>query len=289
MITLLEQQITTTLLGLRFCDPADDRQIADGLVVTATAATARYTSPVYAFRTSSGIYAFPGLPGLRALEHRSVDEIVEGTSPPPALTYLIHVTDLQQRFLAALVPIELPLPYRGLYRPGGVASSPMDEAATKFYLFSAPTRTPPPGMAVVRTQLYDQTNARPAAFALIEVQTATGLWFGLAAPNGSAAVIFPYPTFIRSLANGSPPPLAEQQQWPLTMRIYYEPAVLTFPAGQTVPDLRTIRRQQLAQLFPMEGGPPVNEATGQLTFEEESRFATAGRSHLVIAPAPSSP
>jgi len=281
----LERLQTTTLLGIRFWDPARERQITDGLSVTATPVAAAYAAPTVAFRTRSGIYAFQGMPGLRAFEHG----VADGTSPPPAMPYLIHITDAQQRFLATVVEIELPLPYRGLYRPGGLLSPPEDDAAANFYLFSAPTRTPLPGMAVVRAQLYDQINARPAAFALIEVQTPTGLWFGLTAPNGSAAVIFPYPLFTRSLKNGSPPPLAEPQQWPLTVRIYYEPAVVVFPNGQTIPDLRTIRRQQPAQLFPAQGGPAVSEQTGQLIFEEETRLTTGGLSHLLIAPALSPP
>lgn len=284
-VATVEQLSTTTLLGLRFQDPAQERPILDDLVVTATPAADLRQRPRVAFRTGGGVYAFQGLPGLRHLEHGALP----AESPPATTRFVVAVKDNAQRFLPALVQIDLPLPYRGLYRPGGVNSPPLDDGGANFYLFSAPTRTPPPGTALLRAQLYDQLEEKPAAFALLEVQMATQRWVGLTAENGSAVVIFPYPTFTRALGNGSPPPLSRQQQWPLTLRIYYEPAVLDFLPGYTMPDLRSIRRQRPAQLFLQEGGPPVDEVTDQLLFAEEFRLATDGLSHLLLAPAPSSP
>ncbi len=286
MPVMLEQIRTFTPLGIRFWDSAREVQITDGLSVSIRPESNAVRNPVTAFRTGSGIYAFQGLPGLRRLEND--ENFVE--SPAIESTFVVVVVDNRQRYLPAVFRVDLPLPYRGLYRPGGELTSPLeDAAATHFYLFSAPTRTPSPGMAVIRVQLYDQANDRPAAFALVEASHGAATWFGLAAENGSTVVIFPYPTFAKTLDGESPLTLAGEQQWPLTVRIHYQPDILDFPTDQPAPELHTIRRQGQAQLFPTEGSPAVDELSIQLFFEEEAVLASDDLSHLVIEPAPASP
>ncbi|HLP57643.1 MAG TPA: hypothetical protein VK186_02380, partial [Candidatus Deferrimicrobium sp.] len=64
---MFEQVNTFTPLGIRFWDSALDRQVGDHLLVKAYPVHG-YGSPVHAFRSASGIYAFQGLPGLREIE-----------------------------------------------------------------------------------------------------------------------------------------------------------------------------------------------------------------------------
>jgi hypothetical protein len=286
MPIILEQFRTFTVLGIRFWDAAREAQITDGLRVAIRPMSNPTQAPVLAFQTASGAYAFQRLPGLRSWENGEQ----AANSPLTEIAFVVAVTDTRLRYLPAVFRVDLPLPYLGLYRPGGEAASPLEDmAATHFYLFSAPSRTPPSGMAVIRAQLYDGDNGHPAAFALVEVSSATESWFGLAAENGSTAVIFPYPTFSKSLGGESPLSLASEQQWPLTVRIYYQPEVLEFLLDYQVPDLHSIRRQGQAPLFPIVGGPAEDEQQIQLFFEQETVLASDGLSHLLIAPAPASP
>ena len=74
------------------------------------------------------------------------------------------------------------------------------------YLFSAPTRTSPPGMAAVTVYLIDQDTNAPAAWAVVclEVGSDPETWTGIAHDTGSALVLVPYPV-AQSLLLGSPP------------------------------------------------------------------------------------
>ncbi len=69
----LETLTTRTLLGIRFWDPATDRQISDGLQLVAWPETAP-DCKIDAFRTASGNFAFQNLPGMRAYEYPVNDD-----------------------------------------------------------------------------------------------------------------------------------------------------------------------------------------------------------------------
>src|SRR6201992_237265 len=153
-----------TPLGIRFWDPATDTQVADGLKVIAYPDGARRPATT-GLCTVSGVYAFHGLPGLRAVEDPQGDAASVG-SLPPAARFRIEVTDTEDRFLPMAFSVDAP--FRGIY--------PADLPG--FFLFSAPTRSSTPFVAAVRAQLSVIGSAtvpdRPAAHAVLEIQTPNG-------------------------------------------------------------------------------------------------------------------
>jgi hypothetical protein len=281
MFTILETLRTITPLGIRFWDAAREVQVRDGLIVTARPESSRHPPLIPAFQTGAGVYAFQKLPGLRDFENGVIrlDE-----SPPFARSYLVTVMDQLHRFMPALFRVELPLPYGGLYRPSGETSPPSEEVATRFYLFSAPTRETPPGLATVRAQLAVSGTEEPAAFALVELQSGGQRWFGLTDSNGSAALFFPYPEFLQAMM-ASPIQLAGTQQWSMTVRVQYEPNVLDFSHDSRLPTLSSIGSQRPGQIFSATLGPPANELTIQLTYDEPSTLRTDTLPYLLVQPA----
>jgi hypothetical protein len=260
----LERVTIFTPLGIRFWDAALDRQVRDGLVVTARRPGTNQRV-VRAFRTRSGIYAFHGLPGLRALEYPADDAVLE--SSPPALTrFEIEVTDEQRRFGPTLFQVDVP--FEGIYPTGNSdASTPPG-----VYLFSAPTRPAVSSLAVVRAQLVERLadgSEQPASFAVLEVEVAGGPpSFGIADPLGRVAVHFPYPRFTTLLSNGSPPASADgtaSQRWEMRVRVRFDPSALEFLAGAAVPDLRSIFSQRAGGIQVGLGLPPGGSAPELVT------------------------
>ncbi|MEI2692782.1 MAG: hypothetical protein V9H69_24885 [Anaerolineae bacterium] len=153
MPTVIERQTIFTPLGIRFWDPATDRQIAHGLRVRAWPDGA--LEPVRgAFRTASGIYAFQGLPGLRAVEYPPANG--GAASPPAAQRFVVAVEDEQRRFLPATLRVDAP--FEGIY-PTALPASPPGAALPGLYLFSAPWRSAA-GLAAVRADLVRRSTGR---------------------------------------------------------------------------------------------------------------------------------
>src|SRR5207248_5786205 len=138
-----------------------DTQVSEGLTVTARPQGTRL-AVTDAFRTASGVYAFQGLPGMRAVEYPAQDTDPVG-SPPVTRRFIVEVTDQERRFLPMVLSVELP--YRGVF-PTGTHSSPLGHQLPGVYLFSSPTRPAMPSLAVVRAQLVDADTRQPAAHAL---------------------------------------------------------------------------------------------------------------------------
>ena len=266
-----ERQTVFTPLGIRFWDPATDAQVAHGLVVRAWPDGA--TEPVRdAFRTASGIYAFQGLPGLRAVEYPSDD----GTaSPPPVQRFVVSVEDQNRRFLPVVMRVDAP--FRGVFPTAG-ALSPPDDNLPGFYLFSAPWRVAT-ALAVIRADLVRQSTGEPAAYAVLELEVEdSGTWHGIADQRGCLAVLFPIPPFQATLGSSPPGPQAppNEQHWQITARILYEPANLETPNGADRPDLRTILTQASGAIWPAAGGAPGPELSATLNFGQELNLRTTG-------------
>ncbi len=284
----LEQVTVFTPLGIRFWDPALDIQVCDGLIVTARPEGLRYP-PITAFRTSSGIYAFSGLPGLHEVEYPSAPD----RRPAVAARVLVTVCDGERRFLPAVFSVELP--YQGVFPTGG-QTSPLGAGPPGFYLFSAPTRPGTPALAVIRAQLTDQASKSAASYAVLEIQTPDNQTrYGLADERGCVAVLFPYPAFSGNL-NGSSPVASQAsmdfQNWPLTIRVRYEPPALQVPPGAQIPELRSIFRQSPGVMWTttvVQPGQPVSQLAARLIFGQELVVRTEPESALWIGSSASVP
>jgi hypothetical protein len=272
MPAILERQTIFTPLGIRFWDPATDSQVAHGLQVRAWPDGA--TEPVRAaFRTASGIYAFQGLPGLRAAEFPANNGGL--ASPPVGQRFVVAVEDQQRRFIPVVMRVDAP--FTGIY-PTALVASPLGEALPGFYLFSAPWRAAT-ALAAVRADLVRESTGEPAAHAVLELDVEdSGVWHGVADERGSVAVFFPIPPFQATLGSSPPGPQAppQQQQWQVTARVLYEPAHLETPAGADQPDLRTILTQAAGALWLTAAGAPVGSLSATLNFGVDLILRTAG-------------
>jgi hypothetical protein len=275
----LETLTTRTLLGIRFWDPATDRQVSDGLQLVAWP-DAVPDQKINAFRTASGNFAFQNLPGMRAYEY-PVDDDPLLTSPLVQRPFLVEVEDRRGNFMPVRFRVELPLVENGLYQPTPLSSPPGDEPA-RFYLFSAPARPVPPGLAAVRATLTAPDDKTPAAYALLEVVENGRRWYGLSDARGCVTILFPYPTFITALG-ASPPGLPpSQQHWPLTIRARHDPSLIATLEENQLPTIRQIRNQPDVPLWSIEAGPSQPALSFELTYGQELILRTGSKSNLWI-------
>ena len=286
----VERFSIVTPLGIRFWDPAFDVQVDDGLSVTAYPSGADFPFTP-GMRTPSGVYAFRGLPGLHDVEYPQGDPPSPG-SLPAIQRFQVVVADAQGRFLPMSFAVDAP--FRGIF-PTDLTQPPSGIAPPGFYLFSAPTRSGSPLVAMVRAQLSERLGAiddHPAAHAVIEVDTPAGdTWVGIADDRGIAALLFPYPTFTgagaASLPASLPPGSGGQQSWPVTFRVRYQPSALTFPPGAALPELRTVLAQAQAAIWTERAAPPdeaLASLSATLVFGQELVMASAGESVLLVSP-----
>lgn len=280
-------------LGLRFWDPAFNQQVTDGLDVVALGEQGGEPR-LAAYRTHSGIYAFRGLPGLHSAEYPQ-DEALPA-SPPLCRRFLIEITDRLGRFLPTRFRVTAP--FSGVF-PTGLSTGSPAQGTPGLFLFSAPTRIVPPGMAVIRAQLAEAPAhgpPRPAAHAVLEIYRAGSLLqLGIADPQGSVAVCLPYPTFVDSSLSGagssSPPARPVRQSWELSVRVRFEPRVLPRSPG-AIPELRGILRQAPA-LFLLSShetlDPPTLELAAELVFGQELVLRMGADARLFLRPSSTSP
>jgi len=282
----LETLTTFTVLGIRFWDASRNVQVSDGLHVTARPDVVNGRSTT-AILTPSGHYVFRSLPGLSAWEYPA------GSVPPPpapadASRFIIEVTDLQQRFLPTTFQIDLPLPNRGLF-PMAAQNGVPGDSSLGAYLFTAPTRPTPPGMAGVRAHLVDQANGRSAPFAILAVRlTDTSpqqRWDGIADAQGNVLVQFPTPSLADVADDAVAATSLAEKYWRLNIRVHYQPTALIFPQGAVVPDLRSIYDQGQGTVWPRQTGPPRNRLNENLYFGQEFIVRTDDLSDFWISPA----
>lgn len=292
MFEVLEELTTFTPLGIRFWDPVLNVQIREKLKVTARSERGRGKA-VSAFRTASDIYAFNGLPGLKSVENSSCapEQIA---SPTIAHKYIIEVEDSRKNFINAAFKVELPLQYCGVFLSRTDSSPP--QKAPRFILYSAPTRTAPSWLAVIRGELADFETGKSAAHAVLKVHAPDGrMWYGLADEMGRFGVFLTYPTIEGSFV-GSPrmfigKPLNEQE-WDLFVEVLYEPNTLEALPHTHLPNHLSILSQKQARIWkesPGEAGSDVSELAVTLNFGKELILRTDGKTKLMISPTESSP
>jgi hypothetical protein len=120
-------------------------------------------------------------------------------------------------------------------------------------LFSAPTRAPQGGAAVLRAELWDPTAGggagAPASFALLEARLAGRPTLrGVADSAGRVALVFPYPepSGAPDGQGGSlPPPAYTSQEWEVGLRAFYAPRQEAAP----LPDINAAFAQPAANLW----------------------------------------
>jgi hypothetical protein len=292
---VLEQFDTFTPLGLRFWDPAIDRQITDGLRVTAWPPQAP-TQQTAAMRTRSGVYAFRWLPGVRPIEHRYADPDFFDASLPQRRAFVITVIDELERFLPAAFRVDLPLPYPGIFLAESAASIP-DGSPRGVYLFSAPTRRTDDRLTAVRGTLLDAETRTPLPWARVSVGVPHGgSAHGLSDADGRFAVLLPLPSLEAGFA-GSPgsfghgTPIGDRG-WDITLGVNSQPGVLTSLPGTTLPEYRSIFDQLDAALWsavPDPSNTSEPQRALRLLFGQQLIVRTQSLSEQLVTPAPSSP
>ena len=279
---VIERVTLVAPLGLRFWDEVSGKTIGNGLVVTAYPAT-NPQRRVRAFSNPSGIYVFRHLPGLRDFEHGSGDNNF-WESLPPRRPFVIEVDDRERRFQPFLLTTHLPVRDVFVWEDPSPASPPSPTLGVPLY--SAPSRSVPAAMAVIRAELRDpwagpDHQGGPAAWAVIEAHIpGQPTVRGIANDKGRIALIFPYPD-PGSEAFASPPdsPLLSppagssslrHQVWNIALQAAYKP-MHPVPVGRAtppIPDLRDILMQPPATLWAdTKRTKPLTEA--RLTFGQE--------------------
>jgi|SRR5271165_4397558 len=274
----LESLSIVTPLGIRFWDLTLGLPIAEGLIVNLRLANSAW--PVLtATLTASGVYGFFGLPGLRAAEYPTSS----GYGLARTFSYVVTVQDQLGRYLPTVLVYTL-----------DQTGAPVNGAAgiQLAYLFSAPTRTAPPGMAAVTAHLIDQDANAPAAWAVVSLQAGSDpeTWMGIADDTGSALVLVPYPV-AQSLLLGSPPGSGQTSvgadTWELTVEVAYSPGLLSYPlAGAPdlvwpwtdTPNLKDILQAQQPATIWADPATPVSQFPATLTLGQNLalRSATTG-------------
>jgi hypothetical protein len=274
----IESLSIVTPLGIRFWDLTLGLPIVEGLTVNLRLANSAW--PVLtATLTASGVYAFFGLPGLRAAEYPTSS----GFGPARTFSYVVTVQDQLGCYLPTVLVYTLDQTGAPVNGASGIQLA---------YLFSAPTRTPPPGIAAVTAYLIDQEANAPAAWAVVSLQVGSDpeTWIGIANDTGSALVLAPYPV-AQSLLLGSPPGSAQtsigSDAWPLKVEVAYSPNLLSYPlAGAPdlvwpwtdTPNLKDILQAQQPATIWADPTTPVSQFQATLTLGQNLvlRSATAG-------------
>jgi hypothetical protein len=274
--TTVEVVTRVTPLGMRFRDVATGHTVRDGLIVS--------VGGVNAIRNPSDVFVFSGLPGLRRSEQGD-GEPAFWLNPPQTATYTAQVVDLSRSYQP--FSFSVTAPHRDLFElpcAADIASPPMSPPASPpepeppaVPLFSAPTRTVPPGMAAVRAEVREAPSGDPAAFAVLEVDAGPGgpRGRGFADDQGRVIVILCYPRPPSGLGIG--PRSIEAATWTLNVHVRYAPGAATGP----YPDLCAVLGQPPA--LALAGRIPETPlSTGQLAFGQDLVLATAGETVLLV-------
>jgi len=252
LIRVIEHLTIVAPFGVSFWDGVTESVVGTGLSVVAY----RPVDPanrISAFPNGRGVYVLRSLPGMHAFEHGEGDANFWANLPVPRRSYVIEVRDSGRSFQPFLFMAELPV--QGLFNwECGPVSSPLSPLDTTNLvpLYSAPTRSVPGGMAVLRADLWDAQANAPAAWALLEAQIeGQAPVQGFADVMGRVALIFPYPkpiTFVPG-SPGVPPQAANtaltEQEWSVQLQAFYA----RLSPVPSIPDLCATLAQPPADLW----------------------------------------
>jgi hypothetical protein len=286
-VQFIERLAHRNALGLRFRDAQTGERVSAGLSVRVVLDHTDRTFP--AVPTPSGAFTVRTIPGLRRWEIRSVDangveEVAEAVLVRP-VPVRVEVRDQLHRYLPCLVNAILPVD--GLIAPdlGSPPSSPPSTAQeVAVPLYSAPSRTVPAGVAVVRATLVQAADRQPAAYAALEVSREPGgaPVRGIADERGEIAVLFAYPPLPRQL--GSPPGATTKRSladttWTVGLRAY-----LPRQAPGSLPEVDRLLDQRPAALTTTTS-PTASVTQAEVIYGRECVLpSSTAHSELAVGP-----
>jgi hypothetical protein len=271
--------------GVRFWDRVTGTVVRDGLRVTMhPSADARWVTSAIANR--SGVHVLHSGPGLAAATWGEGDDRY-WTALTARVPYRFEVTDEQLRFHP--MSFDVQLPHRGLFQPEcepsppGAADTRLRALHDTVELFSTPTRAMPGALGVIRAELADAADGKPASWARICVE-AQGelLGHGVADSAGRALVLFALPEPGRS-ALGSPPtspPFAAGGAlftWDVRLRAYHSRAL----ESVRIPDYCAVVRQPEVTLLAQQS-PPAELAVVTVALGRDAVLSSYGDSKMLV-------
>jgi len=282
------------LLGVQCRDVADGRVVSDGLqLVLHDLWQARPNRQLRVLSANrSGVFALHDFPGIRSFltptEADSdaalpIDDLGSPASPDlPRFRLTVHDT-LNRYVDMALTPTL----GEGLWGPLGATSSPatpLSDALPHVPLYSAATRTPPIGMASLRTELRSATQPeQPIAWAHLRLMlNGVALAEGLSDAAGRVLMVFPLPRPREGLPQGSPATAAALLDWPVTLQASWSPERRTDLAQGRVPDLDELLAQAPVPLL-QHAAPPTPLGTLTLRAGQTLLVASPPSSFLFVA------
>lgn len=142
----------------------------------------------------------------------------------------------------------------GRYAPTVVRATVPVTAPVVVPLSSAPARPLVGGRATVRGEVHDDSDGTPLGWALVRVNTGSGIFQTVADELGRFLLQLPYPEALPPLT--SPSAGLSAVTWPVTVSVRSEPTALVRSPGLDIhdpPELGSVTTQGAAQLI--DGGP----------------------------------
>lgn len=291
-----DRQVRRALLGVQCRDVADGRLVSDGLqLVLHDLWQPRPTRQVRVLSANrGGVFALHDFPGIRSFLTPSeadsdaalaLDDLGSPASPDlPRFRLTVHDT-LNRYVDLALTPTL----GQGLWGPLDGAISPVSPASLSTALphvplYSAATRTPPIGLASLRTELRSASHPeRPIAWAHLRLMlNGIALAEGLSDAAGRVLMVFPLPRPREGLPHGSPATATSLLDWPVTLQAFWSPARRADLAQGRVPDLDELLAQAPVPLL-QHAAPPTPLGTLTLRAGQTLLVASPPSSFLFVA------
>jgi len=273
--------------GVQFWDRVTNTIVRDGLRVMLYP-TIDPRLRVMAVPNRSGVHVLHGAPGLAAATWGDGGDAY-WRALPAALDYRCEVTDDDARFHPFAVDVRLP--FRGLLNVACAPSPleldgrapPLEDAIE---LFSAPTRTAPGAVAIVRAELVDAADGKPCAWCRLTVDIdGTLVGDAIADQNGKALALFAFPEPARPSPPHASPPHASPPSgaggalmtWNAHLRAYHSRDL----EGADRPDYCALLQQPEVTLLAQRSPPtPLGEVS--IPLGRETTVSSTADSRLLV-------